>query len=283
MSTSLIDPSGDVWPGATQELAKRLHASLSGDQLTDYLVRNLGWAHVRSGTNVFVLRCRPALMTEAALVTLLFQIHDAASETVYAIEIVCKGGASQLLRDRDQVTNILASLTAPPSAHRFWRGQRFIASELPADASPFGKVHQQIQNLVAQSDDLERIAPCISELLGTRWSISEFDQATADWKELFNGGGFTPFNPSYSSRTRGAWLSDYTDDGEYVRWVTANRRRVSERRTAEFADVDAIVTFKRVGEARLRYKRMSLPVVRNTGERAILTAAVTDNSIDLRK
>lgn len=283
MSTSLIDPSGDVWPGVTPQLAKKLQSSLSGQQLADYLVRNLGWAHVRSGTNVFVVRCRPTLMTEAALVTLLFQIHDAASETVYAIEIVSKGGASQLLRDRDQVTNILASLTAPLSAHRFWRGQRFILSELPAAASPFGKVHHQIQSLIAQSDDLERIASVISELLGTRWSISEFDHTTADWKELFNGGGFTPFNPSYSSRRRGAWLSDYTDDGEYVRWVTDNRRRVSERQTAEFADIDAIVTFERVGEARLRYKRLSLPVVRRTGECAILTAAVTDNSIDLRK
>jgi hypothetical protein len=283
VSTRLIDPSGDVWPGATQRIADALQASIYGDQLLDYLVRNLGWVYVRSSLNTLVIRCRPALMSEAALVTLLFQIHDATIETVFAIELVAKGRTSQIIRDRDQVTIMIAALTGPQSSQRFWRGERFIMSTQPSDSSPFGHVQLQVQDLLSQTDDLERIAPVLSGWLGTRWSLSEFDQAKLDWRELVNGGGFTPFNPTYSASRRGARLSDYTDDFDYVRWVNENRRRVCAGRLVEFANVDAIVTFERVGEARLRYNRMSLPVVRNGGQRAVLIAAVTDSSIDLRK
>ena len=279
----LIDHVGEIWPGDIHELAEELQSSLSGDELVNFLVRNLGWVLVEQKQGVCKIKCRPSSMSETTLVALLFCVHDCSETTVFALDIVSKDSVSQLVRGKYLVTTILSSLVDAAGARDFWKGAKFIASRLTKSAPPFASIANKIKTLIERADDIGKVAPHISQLLQTRWSISSYDRTSGDWIEDFNSGGFTPFNPAYSGRQSGARLSEYAADAEYTHWIARCRHRVIEDNSVDLATVDAIVTFARVGEARLRYHRICLPVKRRNGSTSIFMAAQTDPSIDLRR
>ena len=279
----LIDPSGEIWRGDTHELAHRLQSSIAGDELVDFLVRNLGWVSVEQKTGVCKIQCQPSSMTEVTLVALLFCVHDCPEMTVFALDFVSTDNVSQLLRDKFTVTTILSSLVAAADAHHFWSGEKIVVNRLAASASPFGPIVDKVRALFERLDEIGKVAPRVSQQLQTRWSISSYDRDSGDWIEDFNSGGFTPFNPAYSGLLCGARLSEYAADAEYTQWAARCRRHVIEENCVDLAAVDAIVTFDRVGEARLRYHRMCLPIKRRDGSTSVFMAAQTDPSIDLRQ
>ena len=279
----LFDPSGDIWPGVNQELIRKFESSLLGNDLADYLVRNLGWVSVRQAAGICKIKCRPSIMTDATLVTLLFCVHDCPDNTTFALDIVGQDCIFQLIREKSTATTILAALVGVPPAGQFWPGEKFMMTPLHEAASPFGRTFNEVRTLAERADDIDDVAARISQILGTRWSISSHDNKSGDWVEQFNSGGFTPFNPVYSGRQKGARLAEYAADTAYVQWVSEGRKKAVDENRVDLAAVDAIVTFDRVGEARLRYHRMYLPVTMRNGSRAVLMSAQTDTSINLRK
>lgn len=282
VSIKLIDPEGHEWGGSNPSVVKNLQSSLSGDDLSAYLVKNLGWVKIRQTPTACIITCRPALVAEPCLVTLLFTIHDCAPDISFVLGIFTNRWEYQVLRDRDALTTLLASLTGSCETGGFWPGSRRICIPIEQKDSPFDMACRKVGELVTHADELSGIADLLTELLGPRWSISNFDEDSNEWVELFNGGGFTPFNPDYSGKLIGARLNNYAADPAYNRWVTESRNQTIKQDVPDFSNVDAIVTFARVGEARLRYSRMSLPVTRSDKQRVLVFAARTDQSIDLR-
>ncbi len=279
----LIDPNGELWDGVSEQLRHRLGAAISGPELAGYLVRNLGWVIVRSKGDVCELKCRPSMMTDATLAALLYKIHDARRGTAFAIDFGLQDGVTQVIRDVTVATTVLSSLVGNSSrTETLWRGERFLSRTLSEEDTPFNATSDQLRTILDGASNFKRAADRVSQLINTRWSLSSLSENDGDWVELFNSGGFTPFNPAYPKRQHGSRLSDYASDVEYIRWVSQCRRQVLEQGRSDLSAVDAIVHFDRVGEARLRYNRLCIPI-RYNGRNAVLMAAQTDPSIDLRQ
>ena len=277
-----IDPLGELWDGGSDALKRHLGASISGVQFEQYLVRNLGWVLVQTKSNVCTIQCRPQMMSEASLAELLFKIHDAREGTIFAIDFGLEDGVLQVIRDPDIATTVLSSLVGADSSHHFWDGARFLSRAISEDQTPFNATSHQLRLIIESAIDFDARAAHIGQLLNTRWSISSFNETDGDWIEQFNSGGFTPFNPGYPGRHKGSRLSEYASDPDYMRWVSECRRQVIEEGRVDLSAVDAIVQFDRVGEARLRYNRLCVPIQLN-GRSSVLMAAQTDPSIDLRQ
>ncbi|NOU05396.1 MAG: hypothetical protein HOO99_04360 [Hyphomicrobiaceae bacterium] len=278
----LIDDMGDVWPGVTPDLVLKLDSSLAGEDLAAYLICNLGWASLRSGDGSLTIKCRPTILTETTLVTLLRAIHETPSSTIFVVGFLNDHWEYQLLRDRHDLTTLLASLVGIGLSRKFWGRERLISCSVAPEKSAFHDGCRVASKFISDWHEDETLGTVLAELLGSRWSISEYDSIAGDWIELLNGGGFTPFNPNYTGKKTGARLSEYASDPAYTSWVTQHRHRVMEKGTPDYSDVDAIVAFPRVGEARLRYTRAAVPITRRDGRKLILLVARTDNSINLR-
>lgn len=278
----LIDKLGDHWDSVLDDVQGHVGASISGADLVDYLVRNLGWVCIRTQAGVCEIQCRPSIMSEMSLAELLFVVYDSPESTVFAVDFGLQDKVMQVIRDRDVLTTVLSSLVGLQGHNRFWSGDRFLARPISEATTPFSATSFEIQAIVQATDDLDLAIEHLRHLLNTRFSISSFDESSGDWIELFNSGGFTPFNPRYPERRSGSRLSEYAADPDYMRWVSESRRRVVSAGKAELAAIDAVVNFERVGEARLRYNRLCVPIsVR--GRTSVLMAAQTDPSIDLRQ
>ena len=58
MQSLLFDDSGEIWDAKSRSLARSLQASLSGDELAKYVVRNLGFiAATESCGSVRICAC----------------------------------------------------------------------------------------------------------------------------------------------------------------------------------------------------------------------------------
>ena len=80
MQTLLFDDRGELWDAKSRTLAESLQASLSGEDLLSYVVRNLGFIAIADNNGSLRLRLRPAVVSQMALGALLYWLHDSSPD-----------------------------------------------------------------------------------------------------------------------------------------------------------------------------------------------------------
>ena len=136
--------------------------------------------------------------------------------------------------------------------------------------------------LAASDQSDETLTQCLDSLFKGRWSLCELDTERCHTIVRYIGDSYTPFNPRWFSAARDSSLCAYGDD-PYGLWVAKHHRSVLDGDVPVIDEVDAIVSFPRIGDARLRYSRLTAPVTMKNGRRLVLTAAVNSSGVDLRK
>lgn len=277
----LIDEHGESWPLDDPAVYACLRTCLRGPALANFAIRNLGWIEIRMARRALLVRCRPALTSERALAALLYHVWDNAHETVVLMTLQ-EAWQHFILRNRHIFTRLLGSLIQGARAPAFWSGDRLISRTVDQPSSPFGHVAPIARTVGEGAARLEDVAPIFDKLFRNRWSICEPDAERGHTVIRAIGQGYTPFNPRWFAQAKDTSLCAYADE-DYGLWVARTHLSVTEKRRPVFDEVDAVVNFPRIGETRLRYSRMTMPIVRPDGRRLVLTVALTDSAIDLRQ
>jgi hypothetical protein len=275
----LIDENGELWPVQDQILRQRLGTSLHGAPLVDYLIVNLGWIEMAAAMDRFSVRCRPRLVGQRSLASLLYNLHDAAPERI-SLSVFGADWLYSIHRTAVEVATIIGGMSNVQPVADDISKKALINREIAADASP---LFQGFQSVISRAED----ARCIDELVEPlnkafrgKWCICHVEPPKVIMDRV--GNGFTPFNPSWKQQAVGAASLDSYADESYGAWIATQRQRVAQTRQTIFDEVDAIVLFPRLGETRLQYSRATFPVRLTDGANFVVSAACTDSGINLR-
>lgn len=279
MSLYLIDEDGEVRKPCDTATAVALLVPAVNAATVSYAVRNLGWVSISEDERAVLISCNPAFICDTSLAALLRAVYDAPTKTI-VLKTFDGNWEHQVLRDRPTFVRIISALVA--GRRRSPWSQRRLLSQL-ADSTGHPLAARAIAASLPTSrvNDSRALRSLLDPMFNGRWHISRVDGNSGHAIAVAIGSSFTPFNPAWSSTGEGQSLCAYADEA-YGLWVANHYRLVERLAVPIFDDVDAIVKFPRIGDTRLRYRRMCLPFDQPSGNRLILSAAITDSRIDLR-
>ena len=178
-------------------LAEALQASLSGDELAKYVVRNLGFIAATESDGSVRLRLRPAVVSPTALSALLYWLHDqtdrARADLVPRRGVVARAGAVAR-RGR-------AGAAGAREVQR-GRSRRRLPAAAPAAAARSAR-HQpaarRARCLVANCGgkfDRERLRPLLEKALNGRFVLVESAANSPNVYVKDVGSGFGEVGPN---------------------------------------------------------------------------------------
>ena len=281
MQSYLLDKGGELrWPCEPHSNLSHLPLDDQAGR-TDYAVAHLGWIEVRRHQRYFYLRCRAGKFTSIQLGTLYFILEREPSLAI-ALDYFTRGWNHVLLRNRHVVIRLISSLLATDTVLDVPAPQRMLSYKRAGRTSRFFGRDRVAQEIASEETDLAGVAARFEDTFKNRWLFFELDRERGD-TILRNMGGaqYTPFNLSWMNNPIGQSASDYAGD-EYGCWVASLHRDVNDSGVALFDDVDAIVDFSGLGQARLRYDRATVPITLKTGQQLIVSFTESNAFIDLR-
>jgi hypothetical protein len=260
-------------------IGRLLGASLSEVALITYAVTNIGWIDIVPRAKGMHVRCRPSLVTEPALGSLLYVLCDAEGSVL--LTVLARDWQHVILRDRRELSTVLAALAGTSESQLSCIRERHLSREIRPERSPLFLATQAVIQATETNTSLATFEPMLDTLFGGRWTISHSESESEDVVFDAIGRGFTPFNPTWSALRSGSRLSD-CGDTDYARWIAVYRSNISGLDRPVFDEVDALVRLP-VGETRMRYSRVTLPLRLPGCDGLVFSASVADHSIDLRE
>jgi hypothetical protein len=277
----VIDVDGHCWPPDDWETARQIGAPFVGNSLSAYTISNLGWVDLTIGGHHARLRCRPAIVADAAIAQALYAMDDVGTRTI-TLSVLGEALIDYIhCRPQDVITIVTAmkGLNEPPRVD--CSTKKLLNRIVARDKSVLFAAFRRFEAGAPQTLTRTSIADCLNNAFNGRWTLSKSDLENGAAIVELCGADFTRFNPRWSSNAVGASLHSYAD-ADYGSWVASHRRHVENLQRPLFDNVDAIVTFPGLGKVRLTYARVTAPITLASGERFVLSAASSDCSINLR-
>jgi len=281
VQVQLIDDRGRYWSGTDGRLSKFLGTTLIGQALADYAVVNLGFIEFGGLRRALKVRCRPSMISGPALCALMYEVLD-APPSLMVLRIFGDCWHDLILRNASEFMHMLSALATKQERRSFWGDTRCLSGSVTTRNKQFDAATAIARSLVDANYGDETMLACFDTLFNRRWSLCELDPDRGHTVVRQIGNSYTPFNPQWLATAKNSSLCAYGDD-TYGLWVAEHHRQVLNTNTPTVDEVDAIVNFPRIGDARLRYSRLTAPVRLRDGRRLVLTAAATNDSVDLRK
>jgi hypothetical protein len=274
----LIDEHGQRWSVHGLQVKQHLGSAIGGTMLAAFAVMNLGWIEIRAHQRRIGVRCRPTIISETAFCELIYLVLDHQEGSI-ALSVFGHEWNHYVYRDRNALITMLGALrTAPVS-----REPKLFSCRQSREDSPFADRVVETMAMCRERSHVEAVEHDLNVIFPNgRWTLSHIDLASRHLVIDRKGSGFTPFNPNWAAMRNGAPLHHYAGD-EYAEWVTQTRRRVGETQEIAYDEVDATVWFPGLGYSRLRYTRVTIPIELAGGRPFVVSAAVTNTSINLLK
>jgi hypothetical protein len=280
MQTFLFDDKGEIWDAKSPSLAEALQASLSGDELSKYAVKNLGFVAATESDGSVRLRLRPAVVSPTALSALLYWLHD---QTIERVLISCLDGewSHELVRSCEEA---MRTLLARVKFNADDRNGDFLSVLQPLHqlqrSSPL-RAALDAWSATAGKYDPEVIRPSLQKALDDRFVLVEASGGSPDLLIRDVGSGLTRLAEYWLSRARGLRVEDQPDYA-YGKWVARLYQQALLRGEPLLEDVDAVVMWPNQPRQSYRYRRLVLPFKRRDGSTALLGTTLHDPAIDLR-
>ncbi|MFV0296237.1 MAG: hypothetical protein ACK5JT_08980 [Hyphomicrobiaceae bacterium] len=275
---AIIDDSGRIWLESDPALSMKLGSRLSGPQLTEYAILNLGFISVADDGRFIRTACRPRILEPSAVATAIHCVNDNLSATI-RLDYFTNDWNHFIVRDREAFQRIMVALaydaTSSPTKEQFLR------KRLSRRDSPLRDTVTAARRIFTEWNSIEDWRGPLNRLFKRRWTINELDHETGHTIVRGIGDRYTPLNPSWLASAVGKSVCGYADEG-YGHWVAAHHREAFASGRPMFDEIDAILEFPYFGNARTRYSRLVLAVPTTNGVPLVLSAAVTDSRIDLR-
>jgi hypothetical protein len=280
MKTFLFDDRGEAWDASSHRLAGALSASISGAELANYAIRNLGYVSVKESNGSVRIRLRPAAVSPIAFNGLLYWLHDRQPERVLVSSLDGEWTHEMFGSCREAVSRLLILCATDPEGRsdEFLRQAREL-DDLPTSSPLLGLL--DIWTDTFGLDDRERLWNITSEALNGRYALLEVPERSSQIVFQEVGPGFLSFNDEWRSQASGLRLEDQPDYS-YGKWLTSTYRDAAVRGRPTLEDVDAIVCKPGGERRRVRYKRLLLFARRRPEALSVLSASIIDDSINLR-
>lgn len=107
----IVDDNGRVWRTGSRELLDSLHVAGLQHDLTQYLIRNLGFVRLHTTRSGVRITLRPRFLTKAAFEALVFQMVSLESER-FVIEIADASGVIEIIPGVEDAAARLADLAS---------------------------------------------------------------------------------------------------------------------------------------------------------------------------
>ncbi len=280
MKTFLFDDRGEMWDAASRQLASELCASISGTELANYAIRNLGYVSVSENNGSVRVRLRPAAVSPIAFSALCYYLMDRRPERIVLSRL-----------DRDWThefvgtdVNVLRRLVhLVPVSHADRLGD-FVSQIKKVDGiaatNPLATLFK-LWKEEGEPLEYERIARLLEQGMAGRYVVVQTGETNSDVFLRAVGPGFLSYDDGWRARATGLRVEDQPDY-YYGRWVAQAYRDTTSDGGPRLEDVDAIVSTPRVGRSRIRYTRLIVPIKASSGTECLLGASLIDPDINLR-
>jgi hypothetical protein len=281
MQSIVFDDSGEVLDGQSYRLVEMLQASLYGEDLLNYCVRNLGFVVVNDGKGSLRIRMRPKVVSPMAFSGLLYWLLERPVDRVL-LSIMEQGGWShEMFGQKQDAVNRLLQYCGPTYEDRageFLRKRRDPA-HLPSSSPLRGLLN--IWSETFHLDQREQLWSITREALKGRYALLESTERSPNLVFQEIGPGFLSFNDTWLSQAPGLRLEDQIDFA-YGKWLASTYKDAMSVGGPCLEDVDAIINRPDGGRRRVRYRRLILTGQKKKGPLSDLRASIIDDSIDLR-
>ncbi len=273
-----VDDMGEIWPMRSVELRARLNVSLSDASLIEYLIFNLGWIEITTSAGRSSIRCRPRVITDRSLASVLYMLCDVASPRIL-LSVFGAEWQHSIHRTINGISTIIGGMRPAEPTPQAPHGRTLISRPIKPTQSPLFAGFSAIVGKLNGAETLDDLAAPLNAAFNGRWCICHVDESNVIMDQV--GQGFTAFNPAWHQQAIGPSLDRYAD-AAYGAWIASQRQNIAATREAIFDQVDAIVNFPRLGETRLRYTRTTFPITLACGSEFVVSAAASDSAINLR-
>jgi len=280
MQCLVFDDRGEVWDTNSPGLANGLRASISGDALTSYAIKNLGFVAVNVINESVRVRLRPAVVSQVALGGLFYWLHDQPFHRVM-LSFLDGEWTHELMRSREEAMGRLLGRVKINLDDR--RGD-FLHKPRPLHDLPASSPLRAMLYAWSECEgifDPERLRPLLQQALSGRYILVQSDASSPTLWVKDVGRGFQQHSTYWLSRTKGLRVEDQPDLA-YGKWVSELYRRVAVTREPSLEDVDAVISWPHQPRVSYRYRRLVVPFHADRNSTLLLSATVADPDIDLR-
>jgi hypothetical protein len=280
MRSILFDDHGDVWDAGSRRLAEDLQASIHGEELVDFAIRNLGFVAAKELRGSLRVSLRPAVVSPIAFTALLYWLHDRTADRVL-VSFFDRVWSHEMLRSRaDAVKRLLARVDFAIGG----RESDFLHQELPLESLVEASPLKRLLTLWSEASgvfDHERLAPILSGTLKERFVLVESSPARSALVLKGVGGGLSKPADHWLARSVGHRVEDQPDY-DYGKWIAKYYRKVIASGEPSLSDVDAVIKWPEHSRQSFRYRRLVLPFKGEGSSTMLLGASLVDTSINLR-
>lgn len=276
----LFDDRGESWEGGSLRLADALQASIIGDELTNYAVRNLGFVAVSETESMARIRLRPSIVSPVAFSALLYWLHDRVKDR-FVLSFLESEWSHEVLGTRDKVVHRLMQRISPRTNDR--EGD-FLQAPRPLHSLPASSPLRAVLNIWSETEgvyDRARLHPLLESALDGRFVLIEARTGASNLLIKDIGSGLRKPAQHWLARSIGLRVEDQPDYA-YGKWVARSYRDVINSGEPDLGDVDAVISWPQASRQSFRYRRLLLPFRTADNSAMLLGATLADPSINLR-
>lgn len=277
----VFDDLGEMWDAKSPALAESLQASLRGDALVDYVVRNLGFVALCDHNGSISVRLRPKVVSQMAFGALLYWLHDRPVRRVL-LSLQATGWSHELLPSREAAVQRLMC------AIKFNADDRegdFLSRTRPFDALPPSSPLRALLNAWSESGgkyDRERLSPLLDVALDRRFVLVEGAQRSNSLFFKDVGEGLATLAEFWLAHKTVLRVEDQPDYA-YGKWVSGIYREVLETGKPSLEEIDAVITWPENQRRSYRYRRLVVPFKGEGDSTLVLSATIVDPDVNLRR
>jgi hypothetical protein len=281
MQTYLFDDNGDLWDAKSRRLAEVLQASIGGDELLNYVIRNLGFVGISEASDSVRIRLRPSVVSQTAFSALLYWLHDRPIKRVL-LSLLGTDWSHELLGSRDEAVQRLMASVPFKSEDR--EGD-FLRQTRPLDDLPTGGPLRALLAHWSETGgkfDRERAAPLLENALDRRFVLVEAASHSPSVYFKDVGRGLAQLADYWLSQSINLRVEDQPDYA-YGKWVSDIYREVIATGKPSLEEIDAVVTWPENRRESFRYRRLVVPFRGLRNSNLALSATVIDLDVNLRR
>lgn len=269
-----------MWDAGSRRLADDLNASIQGEELVDFAIRNLGFVAAKEMGGSMRVSLRPAVVSPIAFGALLYWLHDRDADRVL-ISFFDRAWSHEMLPSRaEAVRRLLACVD-------FGVGNRdndFLSRELPVESLPDTSPLRAVLAMWSESNgrfNRDQLTPFLERALNGRYVLVEASPVNSALLLKDVGGGLSKPAEYWLARSIGNRVEDQPDY-DYGKWIAKFYREVIASGRPSLSDVDAVIKWPEHSRQSFRYRRLVLPYKGEGSSTVLLGASLVEPTINLR-